>query len=71
MWGKVTRNKDNAEATALFWTTVNFEFEYFLNEETDGVLTYTLMNFLGWHLYVSGLSQLQPNIKVGVVVQSL
>ena len=24
-----------------FWTTVNFEIEYFLNEETEGALTDT------------------------------
>ena len=24
-----------------FWTTVNFEIEYFLNEETEGILTDT------------------------------
>ena len=28
-----------------FWTTVNFEIEYFLNEETEGVFTDTVMDF--------------------------
>ena len=28
-----------------FWTTVNFEIEYFLNDETEGVLTNTVMIF--------------------------
>ena len=28
-----------------FWTLVNFEVEYFLNEETDGVLTDTVIYF--------------------------
>ena len=27
----------------IFWTAVNFEVEYFLNEETEGVLTDTMM----------------------------
>ena len=26
-----------------FWTPVNFEVEYFLNEETEGVLTDTVI----------------------------
>ena len=26
-----------------FWTPVNFEFEYFINEETEGVLTDTVI----------------------------
>ena len=47
----------------IFLTTVNFEKEYFLNKETDGVLTDTQMNFHDWHL--TWLSQLQPNVKVG------
>ena len=46
-----------------FWTTVNFERCFFLNEETEGVLTDTLMNLLDWHL--TWLSQLKPNVKVG------
>ena len=28
--------------TIIFWTTVNIEFEYFLNKETEGVLTLIL-----------------------------
>ena len=28
-----------------FWTPVNFEVEYFLNEETEGVLTDTVIYF--------------------------
>ena len=42
--------------------TVNVEFEYFLNEETEGVLTDSVMNFHDWH--VTWLSQLKPNVKV-------
>ena len=42
--------------------TVDVELEYFLNEETEGVLTYSVMNFHDWHL--SWLSQLKPNVKV-------
>ena len=34
----------------MFWTTVNFEIEYSLNEETEGVLTDIVMNFHDWHL---------------------
>ena len=33
-----------------FWTTVNFEVEYFLNEETEGVLTDTVIYFYDQHL---------------------
>ena len=32
------RNRDLS-----FWTPVNFEVEYFLNEETEGVLTETVI----------------------------
>ena len=28
-----------------FWTSVNFEVEYFLNKETGGVLTDTMLDF--------------------------
>ena len=34
----------------VFWTTINFEIEYFLNEETEGVLTDTVKYFHDWHL---------------------
>ena len=47
----------------FFGTTVNFEMEYFLKEETGGVLTNSLMNPHDWHL--TWLSQLKPNVKVG------
>ena len=30
---------------SLLWTPVNFEVEYFLNEETEGVLTDTVIYF--------------------------
>ena len=30
-----------------FWTPVNFKVEYFLNEETEGVLTDTVIYFSG------------------------
>ena len=46
-----------------FWTPVNFEVEYFLNEETQGVLTDTVIYFYDQHL--TCLSQLKPNAKVG------
>ena len=46
-----------------FWTPVNFEVEYFLNKETEGVLTDTVIYFYDQHL--TWLSQLKPNVKVG------
>ena len=46
-----------------FWTPVNFEVEYFLNEETEGVLTDTVIYLYDHHL--TWLSQLKPNVKVG------
>ena len=46
-----------------FWTPVNFEEEYFFNEETEGVLTDTVIYFSNQHL--TWLSQLKPNAKVG------
>ena len=46
------RNRDLS-----FWTPVNFEVEYFLNEETEGVLTDTVIYFSDQHL--SWLSQLK------------
>ena len=46
-----------------FWAPVNFEVEYFLNEETEGVLTDTVIYFYEQHL--TWLSQLKPNAKVG------
>ena len=46
-----------------FRTPVNFEVEYFLNEETEGVLTETVMYLYDQHL--TWLSQLKPNAKVG------
>ena len=45
------------------WTIVNFEIEYFLNEETEDILTDTVMYFHGQHL--TWLSQPKPNVKVG------
>ena len=45
-----------------FWTTVNFEVEYFLNEETEGVLTVAVIYFYDQHL--TWLSQLKPTVKV-------
>ena len=32
-----------------FWTPVNFEVEYFINEETEGVLTDTVIYFSDQH----------------------
>ena len=46
-----------------FWTPVNFEVEYFINDETEGVLTDTVIYFSDQHL--TWLSQLKPNAKVG------
>ena len=42
-------------------TTVSFELEYFLNEETKGVLTDTVMDFHDWHQ--TWLPQLKPNVR--------
>ena len=33
-----------------FWTPVNFEVEYFINEETESVLTDTVTYFSDQHL---------------------
>ena len=46
-----------------FWTTVNFEVEYFLNEETEGVLTDTVIYFYDQH--PTWQYQLKPNVTVG------
>ena len=46
-----------------FWTPVNFEVEYFINEETEGVLTDTVTYLSDQHL--TWLSQLKPNAKLG------
>ena len=46
-----------------FKTPVNFEVEDFLNEETQGVLTDTVIYFYDQHL--TWLSELRPNVKVG------
>ena len=46
-----------------FWTPVNFEVEYFLNEETESVLTDIVICFSDQHR--TWLSQLKPNAKVG------
>ena len=51
------------EGDLKFWTPVNFEVEYFLNEETEGVLTDTVIYFSDQHL--TWLSQLKPNAKMG------
>ena len=45
-----------------FWTPVNFEVGYFINEETEGVLPDTVIYFSDQHL--TWLSQLKPNAKV-------
>ena len=45
-----------------FWTPVNFEVEYFINEEPEGVLTDTVIYLSDQHL--TWLSQLKPNAKV-------
>ena len=46
-----------------FWTPVNFEVEYFINEETEGALADTVTYFSDQHL--TWLSQLKPNTKLG------
>ena len=43
--GPMLRNRE-----LKFWTPVNFEVEYFLNEETEGVLTDTVIYFFDQHL---------------------
>ena len=45
-----------------FWTPVNFEVKYFLNEETEGILNDTVIYFYDQHL--TWLSLLKPNAKV-------
>ena len=45
------------------WTPVNLEVEYFINEETEGVLTDAVIYLSDQHL--TWLSQLKPNAKVG------
>ena len=45
-----------------FWTPVNLEVEYFINEETEGVLTDTVIYCSDQHL--TWLSQLKHNAKV-------
>ena len=51
-----------------FWTPVNFEVEYFLNEETEGVLTDTVTYFSDQHLtrivVNSGWIVVIPNITL-------
>ena len=47
-----------------FSTPVNFEVEYFINEETEGVLTDTVTYFSDQHL--TWLSQLKPNAMAGL-----
>ena len=47
----------------IFWTSINFKFEYFINEETECFLNDTMMNFHDWHL--TWLSQLKTNVRVG------
>ena len=46
-----------------FWTPVNFEVEYFINEETGGVLTDTVTYSSDQHL--TWQSQLKPNANMG------
>ena len=57
----VKRGLRNGELN--FWKHVHFEVEYFLNEETEGVLTDTVIYFSDQHL--TWLSQLKPNAKLG------
>ena len=44
-------------------TTADFEIDYFINEDTDGVLANTELIFYDWHQ--TWLLQLKTNIKVG------
>ena len=57
------KNRDKQMQLPLFsWATVNFQFQYFPNEETEGVLPDALMNFQDWHL--TSLFQLKPYLNV-------
>ena len=44
---------------------VNFEVEYFINEETEGALTDTVTYFSDQHLTWLSQLKLQPNAKLG------
>ena len=50
-----------------FWTLVIFEVEYFLNEETEGVLNDAVIYFNDQPNLATStwLHQLKPNVKVG------
>ena len=49
----------------LFWSSVSFEIEYFLNEETEVILTDTRKNFHDWHLgYLSSNLMLRWDIPL-------
>ena len=56
--GPMLRNRE-----LKLWTPVNFKVEYVLNEETEGVLTDSVIYFSDQH--ITWLSQLKPNAKVG------
>ena len=57
----IIRNKFRQRQLTIFpCATVNIQFEYFLNEETDGVLTDAMANFQGWHL----IRHLNPNLTL-------
>ena len=52
-----------------FWTPVNFEVEYFLNEETEDVLTDTVIYLYDQHLTcglvpLKGLTQLSIRFEL-------
>ena len=55
MMSPMLRNRDSK-----CWTPVSFEIEYFLNEETESVLTDTVIYFFDQHL--TCLSQLKPTL---------
>ena len=61
--GHMRWNVTSLQVQLGLWTPVNFEVEYFINEETEGALTDTVTYFSDQHL--TWLSQLKPNAKLG------
>ena len=70
MTPKVTPPGEATTATCDETSQVNKSYvkEYFLNEETEGVLTDTVIYVYDQHL--TWLSQLKPNAKVGHKISS-
>ena len=63
----MTENKVIHSNLPFFCASMNFELEYFLNEEIEGSLTDTMMNLQDWRLtwQSPNLTKLKPNVKVG------